>query len=144
MQTFDLDKLMKLVDNKFHLILGIVERVQLLKRGVEAKVPRRNRDLITVALEEFHKDLLSFEIRDGITGELVAEHASARPAEVDPAEARAEALAAQNRALGLPCFDGKSLATPTGRIVDDEDIGPEVFTADDDEDEEDEDAGDDA
>ena len=101
MQTYDLDKLMKLVDNKFHLIIGIVERVQLLKRGVGAKVPRRNRNLITVAMEEMENDLLSFKLEDSLTEEVIKTHQSDREALVTSELAREEALAAQNSTLGF-------------------------------------------
>ena len=121
MQTFDLDKLMKLVDNKFHLIIGIVERVQLLKRGVEAKVPRRNRDLITVAMEEMENDLLSFEVVDVLTEQMVTKHSSERSALVSPELAREEALAAQNATLGFgAAIDRRPLSMPAGDLsVDD-------------------------
>lgn len=114
MQTFDLDSLMKLVDNKFHLIIGIVERVQLLKRGVEAKVPRRNRDLITVAMEEMENDLLSFQLEDTLTNEQLKTHESTNESMVNPELAREEALAAQNATLGFGTnIDKRPLAVPT-------------------------------
>ena len=114
MQTFDLDSLMKLVDNKFHLIIGIVERVQLLKRGVEAKVPRRNRDLITVAMEEMENDLLSFQLEDTLTTQQLKTHESTNESMVNPELAREEALAAQNATLGFGTnIDKRPLAVPT-------------------------------
>jgi len=144
MQTFDLDKLMNLVDNKFHLIIGIVERVQLLKRGVEAKVPRRNRDLITVAIEEMENDLLSFEVVDVKTEQQVTSHTSEKAALVTPELAREEALAAQNATLGFGAsIDRRPLSMPAGDFGGDDgddeglDVGlAESFAVDDEDDEE--------
>lgn len=101
MQTFNLDTLTNLVENKFHLVLALVDRVQLLKRGVEAKVPRKGRDLITVAMDEMSRGLLTFELKDTKTNETICKHVSEKPSEVDPALAREEALAAANAALGF-------------------------------------------
>ena len=125
MQTFDLDSLMKLVDNKFHLIIGIVERVQLLKRGVEAKVPRRNRDLITVAMEEMENDLLSFQLDDTLTNKVLKNHESNKEAMVNPELAREEALAAQNATLGFGTnIDKRPLAVPAPQADDAEELEP--------------------
>ena len=65
MITFDLDKLMQVTNNKFYLVLGIVDRVLTLKRGTEPKVERKGRDLITVAIEEFEKSKLDYSLEDG-------------------------------------------------------------------------------
>ena len=59
--TFDLDKLMTVTNNKFYLVLGIVDRVLALKRGTDPK----GRDLISVAIEEFEKSKLDYSIEDG-------------------------------------------------------------------------------
>lgn len=117
MQTFDLDKLMKLVDNKFHLVVGIVERVRLLKRGVEAKVPRKNRDLITVAMEEMENDLLCFELSDTIDLETLCEHTSKNESMVSEDLAREEALEAQSASLGLgSMIDRRPLSVPVPTV----------------------------
>ena len=117
MQTFDLDKLMKLVDNKFHLVVGIVERVRLLKRGVEAKVPRKNRDLITVAMEEMENDLLCFELSDTIEEETIMEHKAENDSMVSEDMAREEALAAQSASLGLgSMIDRRPLSVPVPTV----------------------------
>lgn len=63
--TFDLDKLMTVTNNKFYLVLGIVDRVLALKRGTDPKVDRKGRDLISVAIEEFEKSKLDYSIEDG-------------------------------------------------------------------------------
>jgi DNA-directed RNA polymerase subunit K/omega len=62
--TFDLDKLMTVTNNKFYLVLAIVDRVLTLKRGTEPKVDRKSRDLISVAIEEFEKSKLDYSIED--------------------------------------------------------------------------------
>ena len=64
MITFDLDKLMTVTNNKFYLVLAIVDRVLTLKRGTEAKVDRKSRDLISVAIEEFEKSKLDYSLED--------------------------------------------------------------------------------
>ncbi len=64
MLTFDLDKLSKQLPNKFYMVLCIVDRVRALKRGVEPKVERRKRDLITVAIEEMEKNKIEFFVQD--------------------------------------------------------------------------------
>ncbi len=64
MITFDLDKLQDKFQNKFYLVLGIVNRVKALKRGVVPVVEKKNKDLITVALEELETDKLSWEVHD--------------------------------------------------------------------------------
>jgi DNA-directed RNA polymerase subunit K/omega len=123
MQTFDLDKLMKLVDNKFHLVVGIVERVRLLKRGVEAKVPRKNRDLITVAMEEMENDLLGFHLSDTVAMETLCEHTAQNKSMVSDDLAREEALAAQTAGLGLgSMIDRRPLSVPalSGRPLDEQ------------------------
>ena len=118
MQTFDLDKLMKLVDNKFHLVVGIVERVRLLKRGVEAKVPRKNRDLITVAMEEMENDLLCFELQDTVDEATLYEHTAKNDSMVSEDLAREEALAAQSASLGLgSMIDRRPLNVPVPTVV---------------------------
>ena len=118
MQTFDLDKLMKLVDNKFHLVVGIVERVRLLKRGVEAKVPRKNRDLITVAMEEMENDLLCFELQDTVDEATLYEHTAKNDSMVSEDLAREEALAAQSASLGLgSMIDRRPLSVPVPQVV---------------------------
>ena len=118
MQTFDLDKLMKLVDNKFHLVVGIVERVRLLKRGVEAKVPRKNRDLITVAMEEMENDLLCFELSDTVDEATLCEHTAKNDSMVSEDLAREEALAAQSASLGLgSMIDRRPLSVPVPQVV---------------------------
>jgi DNA-directed RNA polymerase subunit K/omega len=65
MITFDLDKLMQVSNNKFYLVLGIVDRVLALKRGTDPKVDRKGRDLISVAIEEFEKSKLDYALEDG-------------------------------------------------------------------------------
>jgi DNA-directed RNA polymerase subunit K/omega len=62
--TFDLDKLAKQIPNRFFMVLAIVDRVRALKRGVEPKVERRKRDLITVAIEELEKNKIEFFVQD--------------------------------------------------------------------------------
>ncbi|MBI4870033.1 MAG: DNA-directed RNA polymerase subunit omega [Candidatus Riflebacteria bacterium] len=64
MLTFDLDKLSKQIPNRFYMVLAIVDRVRALKRGVEPKVERRKRDLITVAIEELEKNKIEFFVQD--------------------------------------------------------------------------------
>jgi DNA-directed RNA polymerase subunit K/omega len=68
--TFDLDKLMTVTNNKFYLVLGIVDRVLALRRGTEPKVDRKGRDLITVAIEEFEKSKLDYSLEDGYIEEV--------------------------------------------------------------------------
>lgn len=65
MITMDLDRLATVSPNKFYLVIGIVDRVLALKRGTEAKVDRKGRDLISVAIEEFERNQLDFSIEDG-------------------------------------------------------------------------------
>ncbi|MBI3893994.1 MAG: DNA-directed RNA polymerase subunit omega [Candidatus Wallbacteria bacterium] len=64
MLPFDLDKLGKLIPNRFYMVLAIVDRVRALKKGVEPKVERRKRDYITVAIEEFEKNKVEFYVQD--------------------------------------------------------------------------------
>jgi len=55
---------MTVTNNKFYLVLAIVDRVLTLKRGTEAKVDRKSRDLISVAIEEFEKSKLDYSLED--------------------------------------------------------------------------------
>jgi DNA-directed RNA polymerase subunit K/omega len=135
MQTFNLDTLTNLVENKFHLVLALVDRVQLLKRGVEAKVPRKGRDLITVAMDEMSRDLLSFEVKDTKAETTLITHKSEKPSEVDPSVAREEALAAANAALGFG-IDRRTLTPTPGKPMpkdleddDDEELVKETLVA---------------
>jgi DNA-directed RNA polymerase subunit K/omega len=64
MITFDLDKLMTVTNNKFYLVLAVVDRVLTLRRGTEPKVDRKGRDLISVAIEEFEKSKLDYSLED--------------------------------------------------------------------------------
>lgn len=64
MITFDFNKLTDQFDNRFYLVLAIVDRVKLLKRGVPAKVERRGRDLISVAIQEFTEGHLTWNVED--------------------------------------------------------------------------------
>lgn len=64
MITFDLDKLQEKFHNKFHLVLAIVHRVKALKRGIQPVVDKRNKTLITCAIEELELDELTWEVHD--------------------------------------------------------------------------------
>lgn len=64
MITFDLDKLQDKFQNKYYLVLGIVDRVRALKRGLQPVVDRRSQDLISVAIDELETDKLSWEVHD--------------------------------------------------------------------------------
>lgn len=64
MITFDLDKLSEKYQNKFHLVLAIVNRVKALKRGVVPVVDGRGLGLISTAITELETDLLSWEVHD--------------------------------------------------------------------------------
>jgi DNA-directed RNA polymerase subunit K/omega len=61
---FDLDKLNEKFQNKFYLVLAIVDRVKALKRGLQPVVDQRGLTLITTAIEELETDHLSWEVRD--------------------------------------------------------------------------------
>lgn len=64
MLTFDIDTLEEKIPNKFHLVLCIVDRVRALKKGIEPKVERKGRDLITVAIEELEGKDVEFLLQD--------------------------------------------------------------------------------
>ncbi|MBI4861423.1 MAG: DNA-directed RNA polymerase subunit omega [Candidatus Riflebacteria bacterium] len=64
MITFDLDRMMTVTNNKFYMVLAIVDRVLALRRGTEPKVDRKGRDLISVAIEEFEKSKLDYSLQD--------------------------------------------------------------------------------
>jgi DNA-directed RNA polymerase subunit K/omega len=68
---FDLDKLGKLIPNRFYMVLAIVDRVRALKKGVEPKVERRKRDHITVAIEELEKNKVEFYVQDNYVSPVV-------------------------------------------------------------------------
>ncbi len=71
MLTFDFDKINKQIPNRFHMVLAIVDRVRSLKRGIEPKVEKRKRDLITVAIEEFEKGKVEFLQQDSYVSPVI-------------------------------------------------------------------------
>ena len=73
MITFDFNKLTDQFDNRFYLVLAIVDRVKLLKRGVPPKVERKGRDLISVAIQEFTDGHLTWNIEDNYFSERAEE-----------------------------------------------------------------------
>ncbi len=101
MGIFDMDALLGRIPNRFHLVLGIVERAKLLKRGVEPRVERRRRQWISVAAEEFEKDLLSFRIVDTKSGDIIYEYRSSRvPAAFDEKKLLGDAESGDEGASG--------------------------------------------
>lgn len=105
MITFDLDKLQDKFQNKFYLVLGIVNRVKALKRGLQPVVDKRNKDLITVAIEELETDQLAWDVHDEYVPPFRLEGYETDEAGLSDDEADVEEMDAAF--VDLPTTDGK-------------------------------------